>query len=187
MIAHELLEKVAADVRRHVRHSKGYEHGPWVNPLVPVDAVHAFMMAGLLIDKHVFDHCVAVAPEGHVYGYFFEQLGARVLTVHVDFPPRHCEVLDDLSVLHNQRVLILEDDVVSGLTLRLVVSTLRSYEARSLDLFLGRHKEDQVLENIPPEIGTLYVAEDYLDPLRREDYESSFAAFFGLLSGERIE
>ena len=104
-----------------------------------------------------------------------------MLAVHVDYPPRNCEVLDDLSLLRGQRVLILEDDVVSGLTLRLVVSTLQPYQAQSLDLFLGRHKDDQMLENVPAEIGTIYVAEDYLDPRLREDFESSFATFFSFL------
>jgi len=92
-------------------------------------------------------------------------------------------VLDDLSPLRGQRVLILEDDVVSGLTLRLVVSALRPYRPRSLDLFLGRAKADQLLENVPPKIGTIYVAEDSLDPRLRAVYESSFATFFAKMRG----
>lgn len=183
MIPQSLAEYVASDLQQHVRKSKGFEEGPWVNPLVPVDCVQSFMMARMLIERNLFDFCVAVAPEGHVYGYFFEQLGASVLAVHVDYPPRTCTVLDDLSRLRGQRVLILEDDVVSGLTLRLVVSTLKSYEVRSIDLFLGRRKEDQLRENVPLEIFTVYLAEDYLDPRHREDYESSYVAFFSLLRG----
>ncbi len=183
MIPQQLTEYVTANIQQHVRQSKGFEQGPWVNPLIPVDCVQSFMMARMLIERKLFDICVAVAPEGHVYGYFFERLGASVLTVHVDYPPRTCQVLDDLSRLRGQRVLILEDDIVSGLTLRLVVSTLRSYQARSLDLFLGRRKEDQLLENVPAEIDTVYLAEDYLDPELREDYESSYVAFFSLLQG----
>lgn len=183
MIPQQLTEYIASDIQQHVRKSKGFEQGPWVNPLVPVDCVQSFMMAHMLIESRAFDYCVAVAPEGHVYGYFFERLGASVLSVHVDYPPRTCQVLDDLSRLRGQRVLILEDDVVSGLTLRLVVSTLRSYEVRLMDLFLGRRKEDQLLENVPAEIGTVYLAEDYLDPGLRDNYESSYVAFFSLLQG----
>jgi len=181
MISPQLMEKVICAVQQHVRKSKGYEQGPWVNPLVPADSVYAFTMARLLVERQVFDHCVAVAPEGHAYGYFFERLGASVLAVHVDYPPRTCTALDDLSPLHGRRVLILEDDVVSGLTLRLVVSALRPYRPRSLSVFLGRPKNDQLLENVPPEIGTIYVAEDNLDPRLRGDYESSFATFFSFL------
>jgi hypothetical protein len=83
MISQELLERVVADVRRHVRRSKGHEEGPWVNPLAPADCVAAFSMARLLTGRGLFDHCIAVAPEGHVYGYFFERLGVPVLSVHV--------------------------------------------------------------------------------------------------------
>ena len=167
-----------ADLQQHVRQSKGYEEGPWVNPLTPVDCVDAFMMAKVLTEQNVFDHCVAVAPEGHVYGYFFERFGASILTVHVDYPPRRCEMLDDLSVIHDKRVLILEDDVASGLTLRLVVIALELNEPRSLDLYLGRRKEDQVLENVDRQIGSIHVAEDHLDPTRREEYEAEFVRFF---------
>jgi hypothetical protein len=180
MISQQLMEKVLWDVQQHVRKSKGYEQGPWVNPLVTADSVYAFAMAHLLVERKVFDYCVAVAPEGHAYGYFFERLGASVLAVHVDYPPRACAALDDLAPLRGQRVLIVEDDVVSGLTLRLVVSALRRYKPRSLDLFLGRPKADQLLENVPPEIGTVYVAEDTLDPRLRGVYELSFAAFFSI-------
>src|SRR3954454_8209418 len=123
MVSKELLERVVADVRRHVRRSKGYEEGSWVNPLAPVDCVTAFSLARLLTGRGLFDHCIAVAPEGHVYGYFFERLGVPILSVHVGYPPRRVEVLDDLAVVRDRRVLLLEDDVVSGGTLRLVIRT----------------------------------------------------------------
>ncbi len=179
MVSGQLLEWVVADVRRHVRRSKGYEEGPWVNPLAPADCVAAFSMARLLTDRSLFDHCVAVAPEGHVYGYFFERLGVPVLSVHVDYPPRRVEVLDDLAVVRGGRVLLLEDDVISGVTLRLVVDTLGRHAPRSLALYLGRRKEDQVLENVPPEVTAVYLAEDHLRPAERGQDEAEFAAFFG--------
>ena len=179
MVSKQLLEWVVADVRRHVRRSKGYEEGPWVNPLVPVDCVAAFTLARLLTGRGLFDHCVAVAPEGHVYGYFFERLGVPVLSVHVDYPPRRVEVLDDLAVIQGGRVLLLEDDVVSGVTLRLVVDALRQHAPRSLALYLGRRKEDQILENVPPEVSAVYLAEDLLRAAERGQAEAEFAAFFG--------
>jgi hypothetical protein len=127
----------------------------------------------------LFDHCLAVAPEGHVYGYFFERLGIPVLSVHVGYPPRRVEVLDDLAVVRGGRVLLLEDDVVSGVTLRLVVDALGHHGPHSLALYLGRRKEDQILENIPPEVSAVYLAEDRLRPAERGQDEAEFAAFFG--------
>ena len=178
MVPVGLIDRVVAEVWQHCRQSKGYEDAPYVNPLVPVDCVSAFMMARLLIERRIFDHYVSVAPEGHVYGYFFEQLGQPILSVYVDYPPRSFAALDDLSPVRDGRVLILEDDVVSGITLRLVTRALLEHQPRSLSLYLGRLKEDQVLENVCPEIETVYLAEDHLDSRRREEYDAEFVRFF---------
>jgi hypothetical protein len=179
MIPKELLERVLSEVDKHVRASKGYETESWINPLAPVDSVAAFTMARVLTEQHRFDVCISVAPEGHVYGYFFEKcFGASILSVHVDYPPRCCHVLDDLDAVRGKRVLILEDDVASGTTLRHVVSAISEYQPRSLELYLGRPKDGQVLEHVDPAIRTVYLAEDFLDLSRREEYESQFVAFF---------
>src|SRR5438046_1685709 len=74
MVPRELLDRVRADVRRHCE-SKGRREGPGVNNFVPHDCVAAFAMARRLIDSGDFDRYVAVAPEGHIYGYFLERLG----------------------------------------------------------------------------------------------------------------
>jgi hypothetical protein len=179
MISQGLLEQVVAEVGKHVRESKGYETESWINPLTPVDSVAAFAMAKALTEQQLFDHCVSVAPEGHVYGYFFEKcFGASILSVHVDYPPRRCEVLDDLDPVRGKRVLILEDDVASGTTLRYVIGALQEYEPRSIDLYLGRPKDGQVLDHVDPAIGTVYLAEDHLDPHRRKEYEIQFVERF---------
>jgi hypothetical protein len=179
MISKELIERVEFNVGQHVRQSKGYETESWINPLTPVDSVAAFAMAKALTEAQLFDYCVSVAPEGHVYGYFFERcFGAPVLSVHVDYPPRRCEVLDNLGPIRTRRVLILEDDVASGTTLRHVVTALGKYEPRSMDLYLGRPKDSQILEHVDPAIGTLYLAEDHLDQRRRDEYEEQFRQFF---------
>ncbi len=180
MLKRELLDRVIAQVHEHCKRAKGYEEGPWVNPLVPTDCVSAFMMARLLTDQEAFNHYVAVAPEGHVYGYFFERLGARVLSVHVDYPPRRCELLDDLSILCGSNALILEDDVISGGTLRLVIDALNQYTPLSLALYLGRQKVDQQLEAVAAEIDRVFLAEDYLNPELREQYEEEFTDFFSV-------
>lgn len=98
MVSTELLDRVVADLSEHVRNAKGYETESWINPLTAVDSISAFAMAKLLTEQKLFDHFVSVAPEGHVYGYFFEKaFGVSMLSVHVDYPPRRCEVRDDLE------------------------------------------------------------------------------------------
>ena len=88
-------------------------------------------------------------------------------------------MLDDLTDLRWARVLILEDDVVSGVTLRLVTEeVLRAFEPRSLSLSLGRPKDGQILENIGSEIKAIYLAEDFIDPADRETYQCEFVEFF---------
>src|SRR2546428_12972284 len=77
MVPRELLDRVLADVRRYCE-GKGHREGPGVNNFVPHDCVAAFAMARLLVGTGEFDHYVAVAPEGHIYGYFLELLGAAV-------------------------------------------------------------------------------------------------------------
>jgi hypothetical protein len=58
--------------------------------------------------------------------------------------------------------LIIEDDVVGGGTLRLVVQELLKFKPRSVSLFLGHSKIFQHFENIPREIDKVYIAEDIL-------------------------
>ncbi|WP_020470438.1 phosphoribosyltransferase [Zavarzinella formosa] len=183
MVSQSLLEAVVADVRRHCE-AKGYREGPGVNNFVPHDAVDAFGMAGQLASAG-FDHFLAIAPEGHIYGYFLERLGVPVLSVFTDYPPTRCDAEDDLRVVEGGRVLLIEDDVIGGRTLRLVVEHLRQFAPASLALYLGHTKGIQHLRNVPAEVAKVYVAEDFLKPGDREGLERRFEAFFGnLLAGE---
>jgi hypothetical protein len=59
------------------------------------------------------------------------------------------------------------------------VDALGQQAPRSLALYLGRRKEDQILENVPPEVSAVYLAEDHLRPAERGQDEAEFAAFFG--------
>ena len=177
MVPPGLLERVADAVQTHCR-QRGFVPEPWLNPLVPHDPVAAWAMARRLTAEEGFDEYVAVAPEGHVYGFFFEQFGAQILSVFVDYPPKQFTAVDDLTRIRDRHVLILEDDVVSGVTLALVVRGLQVHAPRSLALYLGREKEYQQLQNVPPAVTPVYLAEDYLQPSWREDAEATFAAFF---------
>ena len=178
----QIRDRVLADVRRHCE-SKGYHEGPGVNNFVPHDAVAAFAMARSLTGSGLFDRYVAVAPEGHIYGYFFERLGEKVLSVFTDYPPTRSASADDLSVLRGGRVLLIEDDVIGGGTLRIVVAYLNPLAPQSLALYLGHTRGVQHLRNVPGEIDATYSAEDHLGWRRRQEDEEAFAGFFGRLCG----
>ncbi len=179
MVQQELLGDVARLVESHVRHSKGFEEESFVNPFTPVDCVSACAAARRLMMERSYDVYIAVAPEGHVYGFFFEYFGAQVLSVHVGYPPHKCTILDDLSGIKGRRVLVLEDDVASGMTLRLVLDAIRQWVPESIDLFLGRPKRQQVLEHIDPRVRKTYLAEDILREDQRPVYEAELVEAFG--------
>jgi hypothetical protein len=171
-----VLEAVLAEVRAHCQR-RGYREGPGVNNFVPHDAVAAFGMAKLLTGMG-FDRYVAVAPEGHIYGYFFERLGARALSVLADYPPTRCVAEDDLRAISGQRVLLIEDDVIGGRTLRIVVEHLRQYSPGAIELYLGHTKGIQHILNVPAEIDKVHLAEDRLDWSGRPELEAEFVKSF---------
>lgn len=177
MVSNQLLNAVLADVRRHCE-AKGYREAPGVNNFVPHDPVAAFAMAKLLT-KANFDVYLAIAPEGHIYGYFFERLGVPVSSLFVDYPPTSCTAEhDDLGVVRGKNVLLIEDDVRSGRTLGLVIEHLRLYGPHSLHLYLGHGKGVQVLENVPRDIRKVYVAEDLFSWDTLQELEPEFERFF---------
>src|SRR5262249_33016168 len=149
------------------------------NNFVPHDCVRAFAMTTFLVGSGRFDHYVAVAPEGHIYGYFFEKLDVQVLSGFADYPPTRFEPVDDLDIIKAGRVLIIEDDVIGGRTLRLVVDALLEYQPKTLALYLGHTRGIQHLENVPPHIDRVYLAEDQLDDADRDQQEAEFVQFFG--------
>jgi hypothetical protein len=153
MVPRPVQDRVLADVRRHCA-AKGYREGPGVNNFVPHDCVAAFAMARSLTGSGLFDHYVAVAPEGPIYGYFFECLGVEVLSVFTNYPPTRCESADDLSVLKGGRVLLIEDDVIGGGTLRLVVGHLQQFSLASVAVYLGHTKGIQHVRNVPKSVRT---------------------------------
>ncbi len=91
MVPRTLMERVLSNVDRHVRASRGYEVESFINPLTPGDSVAAFPMASSLTAQKAFNVCVSVAPEGHVYSYFFQgfvdgfELFEAVGSSHVSF------------------------------------------------------------------------------------------------------
>jgi len=177
VVADALLKRVAVLAREHCAR-RGYVEGPNWNPLVPQDAVVALAMARSLIGSRRFDHYVAVAPEGHAYGYFFERLGVRVGSVFVDYPPREVTEADGLGEAAGKRVLLIEDDVVSGVTLALVVAALEAHRPASVSVYLGRRADGQCPENVPQSVAAVFLAESHLDPADRPAFEADFVRFF---------
>jgi hypothetical protein len=177
MISKRLINRVSDGVQRHCI-KKGYKRGPNWNPLTPWDSVAALAMADYLIGSDLFDEYIAIAPEGHVYGYFFEKHEAQVLSVCVDYPPKHVQMVDDLSGIYNRRVLLIEDDIISGISLSLVVQALAEYSPQSISLYLGRSIESQQLQNVPPSITNVCLAEKLLPPSDRAQRETRFIEFF---------
>jgi hypothetical protein len=168
---------VCADISQHCQ-NKGYCEGPGVNNLVSHDAIAAFGMARYLTSEREFDYYLAVAPEGHIYGYFFERFGFSTMDIFVPYPPVDVEMCDDLSCIKGKRVLIIEDDVMSGKSLQLVVQELLRHESAHIELYLGHSKGIQHPENVSKVIEHIYFTEDIYaihDPML---LEQEFQHFF---------
>ena len=178
MELHELQLEVVRQARDHCA-ALGYVEGPNWNPLEPQDPVAALAMARFLIGSDRFDHFLAVAPEGHAYGFFFERLGARVLSVFVDYPPRLVTQAEGLAAVAGGRVLLIEDDVASGMSLRLVLAALESHPPASVSLYLGRLGDGQCSKNVPEVVAEVYLAETHLNPFDRSRHEAEFVQEFG--------
>ncbi len=173
-----VLQYVLKSVRDYC-HEMGVVEAPGINNLVPHDCINAYSMARYLVQEVGFSHYISVAPEGHIYGYFFKRIGIHPLAISVDYPPTRATTLDDLMQIAGGTVLIIEDDVIGGGTLRIVVSELLKFKPRRLSLFLGHSKMFQHIENIPTEIESIYIAEDNLSPDDYEHREREFIAEFG--------
>ena len=175
----EVIKYVLAEIKRYCL-NKGARPGQGVNNFVPHDCVTAFAMAKILVTKVGFDNYISVGPEGHIYGYFFEIIGFTPLSVSVNYPPTELQIIDDLSQITGGRTLIIEDDIIGGATLRIVIDALIIHKPAKLYLFLGHGKSLQHLHNVPPEIQKTYIAEDFLED---RDYDKHEAAFINYFSG----
>lgn len=165
-------------VRAHV-HRRGYREGEGINNFVPHDPVAAFGMAGYLLREHAHDVYLAVAPEGHIYGFFLEQLGARVDECWVDYPPTVCRLDLPAARVAGKRVLLIEDDVASGRTLRLVLAALLPLGPAAVDLYLGHSSGVQRLRNVPPEIGHVFLAGQVANVKRYAEWLAAFRDHWG--------
>src|SRR4029434_3908582 len=113
--------------------------------------------------KGKYDVALIVGPEGFSYEPIFQDLGLATLAVNIpeaNFGGRRSiAIFDDLSRLTGKRVLVLEDDVRSGATLRKLLEEIKIYEPGYLGLYLGLPSIRQMTQNIPPEFRKVYVTE----------------------------
>ena len=168
--------RVNAEVQAYCQ-AKGHTEQEGLNNLTPHNCVKAFQMAKRLTQQG-FDIYLAIAPEGFIYSYFFERFGAKILSVFSDYPSTHIETKDDLSVLNSARVLVIEDDVLGGGTLRRLAQFLQPFNPKELCVYLGHNKNVQRVRNMPPEYTKTYVAEDELEVGKWAQYEKEFVEFF---------
>ncbi len=179
-----VCQQTYEEVQRYCR-SKGCMEGQGINNFVPHDCVAAFQMAKLLTEGGLFDKYIAVAPEGHIYSFFLEVLGAEVLSLFVDYPPTLVREVDDLSSISGKRVLLIEDDVISGRTLSLILDVLDRYSPQSVSLYLGHVKSVQHLHNVPERISRTYLAEDYLQPALSGQYVAEVESYWNSKRGNK--
>jgi hypothetical protein len=125
---------------------------------VPISYTAAFRNAQGAV-KDGYDVALIVGPEGIAYAPMFEDLGIETLVINIpeDSPdgPRTFTVLSDLERLRGKRVLVVEDDVVSGATLRKILEETAPFSPASFGLFLG-YPGQQMLGNVPGEFEKVY-------------------------------
>jgi orotate phosphoribosyltransferase-like protein len=91
-----------------------------------------------LLNKKSFDVAVGIAREALTYSCLLEQLGGKVINLLIkEEEDRAYYPLDDLSVIKDKRVLVLEDDVVTGKTIQKVHEILLKNKPASLELYIG--------------------------------------------------
>lgn len=173
----QLIKKVTDEVITFC-HQKGYEEKEGVNNFVPHDTVCSFGMAKQILALKEYDLFISVAPEGYIYSYFFELQGVSTIEVFVDYPPVNLRSPDDLSIIEGKKILIIEDDIIGGATVRLILKELEQYKPAELGLYLGHNKGFQKIENIPCSIEKTFIAEDFFDCSTMIETENGFVEFF---------
>jgi hypothetical protein len=110
-----------------------------------------------------YDIALIVGAEGFAYEPIFRDLGIPTVAVNIpeaDFGgSRSIEVFDDLSKLKGKRLLVVEDDVHSGATLRKLLEEVKHHHPQSLGLYLGLPEIRQMQENIPGDFRKIYLTE----------------------------
>ncbi len=123
----------------------------------------AAFRAAKAAQKDSYDVALIVGPEGFSFEPIFQDLG--IPTVAINIPEdsfggaRTMKAFDDLAALKGKKVLVVEDDVQSGATLKKILEAAASHAPRSWGLYLGLASQYQKKDNIPPVFQKVYVAD----------------------------
>jgi|GEM_PF-1186706 len=111
-----------------------------------------------------YDVGLVVGPEGFAYEPILRDLGLDTVALNIpeaDFDgARTLTSFDDLAQLEGKRVLVIEDDVRSGATLRKVIEALAPHMPARLGLYLGNDEEHQIIESIPKVFSVHYLTKN---------------------------
>jgi len=150
----------------HGRYHEAGLHAAWKRGVQNIHAPHSYtasFRAAQSAAKDRYDVALIVGPEGFAYEPIFQDLGLPTVAVNIpeaDFGgKRSIAVFNDLSKLTGKRVLVVEDDVQSGATLKKLLDEIRLYDPGFLGLYLGLPAIRQRQENIPPDFKKIYVTE----------------------------
>lgn len=128
--------------------------------VVPQKVSCAAFITRNIVSSGKIDIGLSVEPEGYAYAYFFQAQKLPILHVFADFNEQggiDYRPLDNLQGLEGKRVLIIEDDVQTGRTLRAVLGHLEAHPAASYSLFLGAGVQWQQLTSVPAQISEIYI------------------------------
>lgn len=110
-----------------------------------------------------YDVALIVGPEGFAYEPIFKDLGLPTVAINIpeaDFGgKRTLKAFDDLAQLKGKSVLVVEDDIQSGATLKKLLEELQPHRPKRLGLYLGSQAHFQMLDNVPSTFKRVYVTE----------------------------
>ena len=157
-----LLEEAAEELARGRYHDRGLklaEEHEAQHEYSPHSYTAAFHTAKRALADG-YDAALIVGPEGFSFQPIFEDLDVPTVAINIpeaDFDgERTLVAFDDLSQLKGKRVLVVEDDVRSGATLKKVLEALEGHRPAHLGIFLGSYSFAQKKENIPAEFKDVY-------------------------------
>ncbi len=121
------------------KHLKEYLRKYSLNaPYIGADEPRHISKFSELLSKNSFDVAVGIAREALAYSCLLEQLGGKVINLLIkEEEDRAYYPLDDLGAIKDKRVLVLEDDVVTGKTIQKVHEILLKNKPASLELYIG--------------------------------------------------